>query len=181
MSVIFRQQTDRLGQKRINAVGKNHAFGEELVFARLNAGYPTGFILKQPIDANTRNELGALGLGLFLKPLVKFAAQHGVGCRLRGERFTRVIVKRHRVIVGNKGDLLTGHKALNGRFLSEARHDALEAVGVETAARHVFAAGIIAALNHENVKPFLGKNVGGHAAGYAGADYDGVEFFFGHG
>lgn len=80
---------------------------------------------------------------------------------LRGERFTRVIVKRYRIVVGNKGDLLTGHKALNGRFLSEARHNALEAVGVETAARHVFAAGIIAALNHENVKPFLGKNVGG--------------------
>ncbi len=71
--------------------------------------------------------------------------------------------------------------AFYGGLFGEARDDALQGVGVQTTAGDVFRAGVVAALDHQDVGAGARQHQGGDAAGQTCADDNGVKCIFRHG
>ena len=164
-----------LDQKRVRTVAQHDDISGDLVFASENSDNLAVLILDELLNGDAANVLCASVLGLLGKPLVEGRTKHGVRFLAVLEKVLGGEIDGEVGVGGHQRDALVRNLALERDLVEVVGEHSVQAVAVDTAARHVLGTSEIAALNDQDRLAGLGDLICGNGASAARADDDCVE------
>ncbi|OPY92988.1 MAG: hypothetical protein A4E73_00557 [Syntrophaceae bacterium PtaU1.Bin231] len=116
--------------------------------------------------------LDALG-----EPAVEFRSEDAVALGLFGPQFAAGVVEGEGAVAGHEGGPLADDGPLEGRLLPEAREEIADGVQIDAAAGDVLGAGVVAALQDDDLDPLAGQRPGRRKARQSRPHHDDVKLF----